>query len=1013
VFLKNKVKLYRIPLFLFILLIHACSNSVEEVSKPSEFKIYVHPLSKSAIEGESATFAVGASSPGILSYQWRKNSLEIVGASSRTYTTPPLNIGDNGSVYDVVLKSGKKQLVSKSAVLSVLAIPPSISSHPTTKNVNIGDTVTFDVSATGTAPLSYQWLKNGDNIIGAISASYTSPVINLNDDGADFSVVITNLAGSVTSNSARLNVLYKIRGNVSGLTGSELALFNNGIEQVRTKSNGEFSFTQGMLSGSDYLITIAKHPVNQRCSVSNGNGKVSGNNITDILVVCVRAYSVSGTISGLSDSVVLDNFGDKSTITNSNQQISLPFGFGIQLIEGQPYNVVVTSQPLNQYCSVTNGNGTVGISDVTNIIIVCLDPPKPHYSINGAGWNRYVKNDGTNVYSATDTACVGTEPGYKSCINGGEVWSVTMSGINSCNGVSVIDSFSYFNWVCDETTTPVKVISTGLSQNSRLSDLLDFTGVSPVWKDNNVTISIGNNIYASTPATAWLNEFNPVIEANTGLSANTALEGEVYVVTAPANAKYVLDVNSTALVVKPGVILTGPGTSTAIIQAINEPSFVWIEANIDSTGDNGVTFNTNHSVAHNLTVQNSNTIGLDINAKNGFFKNITVASNGSSIGGYGISTSVSAYNNQFVNIFSSNNADYGISSKGSNETWIGVNVSNSRSGPVFLGFNNRIIDLTSSNNFDQGISFAGNIAQPCNNILINASTTNNGREGLFFYGRNRMSIMNIAVVANTLSGPSISLANSGNITILNSAIVNNGGASFLGLGNLIFTGILKFGNNSLATCSDCTIPPSDPLVTYNVDASLSFVAKSGLNDVVNSTSQIAGGAPIVDISDWINFENVFRSWGKSHPQPFPNVLNRSYCRTGDICAIKDWSLKKGDTGDGGSSVLMNQLALPSNLPAGKKIVQHTWTAANSTDCGLITGAIWDISSCYSIYLRNAVEIVEDGIGNDNGLCESNEQCLFTPNISSYQGHGNLIDAGTFSGDGLTGINLKQYEYNGY
>ena len=60
--------------------------------------------------------------------------------------------------------------------------------------------------ATGTAPLSYQWEKNGANITGATSASYTTPATTLADNGALFAVIVSNDVGSVTSNNATLTV---------------------------------------------------------------------------------------------------------------------------------------------------------------------------------------------------------------------------------------------------------------------------------------------------------------------------------------------------------------------------------------------------------------------------------------------------------------------------------------------------------------------------------------------------------------------------------------------------------------------------------------------------------------------------------------------------------------------------------------------------------------------------------------------------------------------------------------
>jgi len=83
---------------------------------------------------------------------------------------------------------------------------PSIQTQPSNQSVTAGQSATFSVAATGTAPLSYQWQKGTTPITGATSASYTTPATQLNDSGSQFSVVIVNSAGSVTSNPATLTV---------------------------------------------------------------------------------------------------------------------------------------------------------------------------------------------------------------------------------------------------------------------------------------------------------------------------------------------------------------------------------------------------------------------------------------------------------------------------------------------------------------------------------------------------------------------------------------------------------------------------------------------------------------------------------------------------------------------------------------------------------------------------------------------------------------------------------------
>ena len=83
---------------------------------------------------------------------------------------------------------------------------PTISTQPINVTVNVGQAATFSVVAAGTAPLSYQWQRNGANISGATSTSFTIPATATTDDGATFDVIVSNSAGTLTSNLATLTV---------------------------------------------------------------------------------------------------------------------------------------------------------------------------------------------------------------------------------------------------------------------------------------------------------------------------------------------------------------------------------------------------------------------------------------------------------------------------------------------------------------------------------------------------------------------------------------------------------------------------------------------------------------------------------------------------------------------------------------------------------------------------------------------------------------------------------------
>src|SRR5580698_752708 len=95
------------------------------------------------------------------------------------------------------------------------ATAPVITTQPVSQSVGIGQTVNFVVVATGSAPLSYQWQKNGVNISGATSNSYTTPAAATSDNGARFTVVVSNSAGSATSNTATLTVTSTPQNNTA------------------------------------------------------------------------------------------------------------------------------------------------------------------------------------------------------------------------------------------------------------------------------------------------------------------------------------------------------------------------------------------------------------------------------------------------------------------------------------------------------------------------------------------------------------------------------------------------------------------------------------------------------------------------------------------------------------------------------------------------------------------------------------------------------------------------------
>lgn len=97
-------------------------------------------------------------------------------------------------------------------VVSSAGSPPVIIGQPASQTIFYGDAVTFQVAASGTAPLYYQWFCNGLAIASATSSALALSAVSSNDQGSGFLATVTNGFGSVTSLVAVLTVDYGTAG---------------------------------------------------------------------------------------------------------------------------------------------------------------------------------------------------------------------------------------------------------------------------------------------------------------------------------------------------------------------------------------------------------------------------------------------------------------------------------------------------------------------------------------------------------------------------------------------------------------------------------------------------------------------------------------------------------------------------------------------------------------------------------------------------------------------------------
>jgi poly(3-hydroxybutyrate) depolymerase len=182
-------------------------------------KIVSQPVNNIQLSGQPASFWVVATGNSPLTYQWQKNGVDIPGATANWYTAPATTLADNGATFRAVVTNGSGSATSTATTLTVRAAPtdPQITTQPADQTVTAGQPATFTVVATSTPsqsqrgpvsqpPLTYQWTKNGMNIVGATAATLTIPAALTADCGALFRVVVSSPSGSITSTGATLTV---------------------------------------------------------------------------------------------------------------------------------------------------------------------------------------------------------------------------------------------------------------------------------------------------------------------------------------------------------------------------------------------------------------------------------------------------------------------------------------------------------------------------------------------------------------------------------------------------------------------------------------------------------------------------------------------------------------------------------------------------------------------------------------------------------------------------------------
>ena len=165
--------------------------------------ITAQPQDVDAVLGTAASFTVGATGSD-LTYQWKKEGVDINGSTGATHTIDPTAYSNEG-IYTVVVSNSHGSVLSEPAELRV-GVPASITTEPVDHNKTVGSLIRLEVGASGTDPLTYQWYKGAAELNQETGTRLTLTNVQESDSG-DYHVVVSNdFGGPATSRAAKVLV---------------------------------------------------------------------------------------------------------------------------------------------------------------------------------------------------------------------------------------------------------------------------------------------------------------------------------------------------------------------------------------------------------------------------------------------------------------------------------------------------------------------------------------------------------------------------------------------------------------------------------------------------------------------------------------------------------------------------------------------------------------------------------------------------------------------------------------
>ena len=383
----------------------AASLTVNAAVAPS---ITTQPSNLTVVAPAIATFIVTATGTPTPTYQWMQSTdgviyTNIAGATSASYKTPATTVVNSGTLYECVVTNSAGSVISNAVTLTVnpTSVLPSITTQPVNVPVTAPATATFKVTAIGTPTPKYQWMQSTDgviytNITGATGASYTTPATTVANSGTFYECVVTNSAGSVTSNAVSLTVNSAVAPSITTQPDNNVTVTAPATATLRVVATGTPAPTYQWMqeapgTGAFTAITGATG-----ASYTTPATTVSNNGTLYECVVTNEAGSVTSTTESLTVNAAV-----APTITtqpDNNITVIAPATATLR--------VVATGTPAPTYQWTQEAPGTGTFTAITGATGASYTTPATTVANNGTLYECVVINEAGNVTSTTESLTV-------------------------------------------------------------------------------------------------------------------------------------------------------------------------------------------------------------------------------------------------------------------------------------------------------------------------------------------------------------------------------------------------------------------------------------------------------------------------------------------------------------------------------------------------------------------------------------------------------------------------------